>query len=80
MAGFAHAAGARLRHVKAHGALYHQTTGDAALAQAFTRAVRDFDAQLAVVAQSGSALLDAAQTLHLRGLREALPIAATTMM
>ena len=71
LAGFAHAAGGRLRHVKAHGALYHQTACDAVLAQAFTRAVRDFDAQLAVVAQSGSALLDAAQTLHLRGLREA---------
>lgn len=71
LAGFARAAGTRLRHVKAHGALYHQTADDAVLAQAFTQAVRDFDAQLAVIAQPGSALLDAAQTLHLLALREA---------
>jgi UPF0271 protein len=71
LAGFARAAGTRLHHVKAHGALYHQTASDSALAQAFARAVRDFDAQLAVIAQSGGALLDAAQALGLRGLREA---------
>lgn len=71
LAGFARAAGTRLRHVKAHGALYHQTASDAALAQAFALAVRDFDAQLAVVAQSGGALLDVAQALGLLGLREA---------
>jgi len=71
LAGFVQAAGARLRHVKAHGALYHQTAADTELAQALAHAVRDFDAQLAVMAQPGSALLEAAQKLHLRGLREA---------
>ncbi len=71
LAGFARAAGTRLRHVKAHGALYHQTASDAALSQAFAQAVCDFDMQLAVVAQHGSAVLDATQALGLRGLREA---------
>jgi 5-oxoprolinase (ATP-hydrolysing) subunit A len=46
LAGFTRAAGARLHHVKTHGALYQMTATDARLADAIASAVRDFDATL----------------------------------
>jgi UPF0271 protein len=46
--GFAHAAGARLHHVKAHGALYAMVARDAGLAAAFCVAVMGVDPALKI--------------------------------
>jgi UPF0271 protein len=56
LAGFARAAGTRLRHVKPHGALYNMAARDAALADAIARAVHDFDPALVLVGLAGSEL------------------------
>jgi len=53
---FTRAAGARLAHVKPHGALYNMAARDAALASAIAQAVRAFDAGLVLVGLAGSAL------------------------
>ncbi len=62
---FARAAGGRLRHVKAHGALYNMAAKDPRLAQAIASAVRDFDPSLVLVGLSGSQLVQAGQALGL---------------
>jgi 5-oxoprolinase (ATP-hydrolysing) subunit A len=67
----AKAAGAAVRHVKPHGALYNMAARDALLAEAITRAVRDVDPTLRVVALAGSALIDAAKAAGLRAVSEA---------
>ena len=64
----AHAAGARLRHVKPHGALYNMAARDAVLADAVAAAVKACDAHLALVGLSGSELPAA-------GLRAGLRVA-----
>ncbi|MFD5387749.1 LamB/YcsF family protein [Streptomyces sp. NPDC127074] len=43
VAGFAHAAGTRLTHVKPHGALYVMASADAEIAQAIARATAAVD-------------------------------------
>ncbi|OWT75694.1 MULTISPECIES: LamB/YcsF family protein [unclassified Achromobacter] len=63
LAGVAAAQGARLHHVKAHGALYNMAVKDVALAQAICRAVHDVDASLVLYGLAGSELLRAAQEL-----------------
>lgn len=65
LAGMARAAGGELRHVKAHGALYHAASRDAALAAAVVRAVRRTSSALIVLGPPGSALLAAAATAGL---------------
>jgi 5-oxoprolinase (ATP-hydrolysing) subunit A len=62
--------GGRLRHVKPHGALYNQAARDDALASAIARAVRDFDASLALVGLAGSASIRAAREAGLRAVEE----------
>ena len=62
--------GARLHHVKAHGALYNMAAKDAALAQAICRAVRDVDASLVLYGLAGSQLIRAAHDLGLRAAQE----------
>ena len=64
-------AGERISHVKAHGALYHALNESDELAEAFARAVRDFDADLAVVSLPDSATIRAARALGLKTIREA---------
>ena len=71
LAGFARAAGARLAHVKPHGALYNQAARARALADAVARAVCDFDPALILFGLAGSALIEAAQALGLGVAREA---------
>ncbi len=71
LAGVARARAMELRHVKPHGALYHQLAADAALADAFAAAVQAFDARLRVVTQVQGALPAAAAAHGLRVLREA---------
>lgn len=61
LAAFAGAEGARLRHVKAHGALYNMAARDRALADAIARAVETFDPGLLLFGLAGSALLEAGE-------------------
>lgn len=71
LAAFVHAAGARLHHVKPHGALYTMAARDAALADAIARAVRDVDPRLLLYGLAGSALCAAGERLGLRVAQEA---------
>ncbi|MFC4776981.1 5-oxoprolinase subunit PxpA [Paenibacillus sp. GCM10023252] len=70
LAAFVHAAGAELRHVKPHGALYHMANKDVSIAEAIVRAVQSSGSNLRVYAQSGSLLLRTAQDFGLPCLSE----------
>jgi UPF0271 protein len=59
--GFVRAAGGKLHHVKAHGALYNMAAKDAALAKAIVQAVHDFDSTLILYALAGSEMVTAAK-------------------
>lgn len=65
------AAGAKLRYVKAHGALYNRAARDMAAADAIARAVRAVDPSLALLGLAGSAMITAAQHAGLRAVSEA---------
>lgn len=62
---FATAAGAVLRHVKPHGALYNMAARRQDLAAAVAAAVRDVDRQLILFGLSGSELIRAGRNLGL---------------
>jgi 5-oxoprolinase (ATP-hydrolysing) subunit A len=64
--GFARAAGARLHHVKCHGALYNMAANDAGLAEAMARAVRDLGGGLVLYALSNSVMMNTARKLGIR--------------
>ena len=70
LSGFATAAGARLRHVKPHGALYNMSARDPAIADAIAEAVSDFDARLILVGLSGSESIKAAERRGLHAAHE----------
>ncbi|HTZ55099.1 MAG TPA: 5-oxoprolinase subunit PxpA [Candidatus Acidoferrum sp.] len=70
LATIADAQGARLRHVKAHGALYNVAARDRAVADAISRAVVAFDPELAIVGLAGGAQLLSARTHGLRAIAE----------
>ncbi len=70
LAGFTQAAGTSLVHVKPHGALYNDAARDNDIAAAVVRAIAAFDANLIVMALSGSALELAARSQGLRVARE----------
>ncbi|MGE0802228.1 MAG: LamB/YcsF family protein [Lautropia sp.] len=70
LAGFARAAGTRLNHVKAHGALYNMAVRDRALADAIARAVRDVDPELIFFGLAGSPMIEIAESLGLRAASE----------
>jgi UPF0271 protein len=70
LASIVEARGARLRHVKPHGALYNRSARDEALALAIARAVRDVDPSLALVGLAGGAGVRAARALGLRAVEE----------
>lgn len=72
LADIAAAAGAPLRHVKAHGALYNQAAHDKAIAKAIADGIFDDTrgADYLVFAMPRSALLDAAEAMELRVARE----------
>jgi len=59
--GFVKAAGGKLHHVKAHGALYNMAAKDVALAKAIVEAVHDFDSTLILYALAGSEMVEAAK-------------------
>ena len=66
--GFVRARGARLSHVKPHGALYHQANEFPDFARAIAEAVRRIDSSLVLVGAPGSLLLEA-------GREAGLPVA-----
>ena len=65
VAGVAAAEGARLAHVKAHGALFNMAARDRPLADALARAVAAFDRSLRLFAPPESEMVTAARTLGL---------------
>lgn len=66
----AHRAGARLTHVKAHGALYNKGERDDGVAGVVAEAVRAFDEDLVLFVPPGSAMERAARRLGLAVARE----------
>lgn len=62
--------GVSLRHVKPHGALYNRAADDEALATALAQAVREADAQLALMGLAGGALLAAGRAAGLAVIAE----------
>jgi len=68
---FASLHGARLGHVKPHGALYTMAARDAALAEAVAKAVHAADPALTFVGLAGSEMIRAARRLGLRAAEEA---------
>ncbi len=66
----ADAAGTRLAHVKAHGALYNQGERDDGIASAIVEAVCAFDEDLVLFAPPGSAMERAARRVGTRVARE----------
>jgi 5-oxoprolinase (ATP-hydrolysing) subunit A len=68
---FAALHGARLGHVKPHGALYTMAARDPALAEALAKAVRAADPTLTFVGLAGSEMIQAARRLGLQAAEEA---------
>lgn len=64
------ACGARLAHVKPHGALYTTSASDPGVAEAIACAVRAFDPRLALVGLAGSASTRVARARGLRAVDE----------
>jgi UPF0271 protein len=67
---FARAAGARLHHVKCHGALYNMAVNDDALSEAIVRAVKDLGAGTLLYALSGSRMMAHAAKHGVRAIAE----------
>lgn len=66
VAGVAAAEGAKLQHVKPHGALFNMAARDASLAAAIARAVAAFDRSLILFGLPGSQILAAGRAAGLR--------------
>jgi UPF0271 protein len=63
--------GARLRHVKPHGALYNMAARDEELAHAVVAAIRSVDSSLMIFGLAGSALVKATRRMGMRSVDEA---------
>lgn len=70
LAATAAAAGARLVHVKPHGALYNVAAREVAVARAVARAVRDVDPELRLIGLAGAILLEMASEMGLASAGE----------
>lgn len=70
LAAFARAAGGRLAHVKAHGALYNMAAKDLHLSEAIAQAVHDVDPTLALFGLAASETIRAAEKVGLRAACE----------
>ena len=70
LAGVAASQGAKLHHVKAHGALYNMAAKDLELARALCQAVRDVDRDLVLYGLAGSRWIEAAHSVGLRTAQE----------
>ena len=62
--------GARLHHVKPHGALYNRAARDASVSARICRAIREFDPSLKLYGLSGSEMRTAAEHLELTFVNE----------
>jgi UPF0271 protein len=71
LANVAAAAGAQLRHVKPHGALYNMAARDEAIAETVVAAIRSVDPALMMFGLAGSVMLTVAERLGLRAISEA---------
>ena len=67
---FARAAGARLHHVKCHGALYNMSAMDEALSDAIARATKDLGGGVQLYALSNSRMMDAGRKYGLTTVGE----------
>jgi 5-oxoprolinase (ATP-hydrolysing) subunit A len=65
MDAFSKTAGAKLHHVKPHGALYNMAAKDRLLAEAIVQAVKDFNPSLYLYGLAGSELIKAAKEKNL---------------
>jgi len=70
LAAVAASQGARLAHVKPHGALYNMAARDAALSRALVQAVHDVDPKLVFFGLAGSDMLAAAEAVGVRAASE----------
>jgi UPF0271 protein len=68
--GICEAFGAKLHHVKPHGALYNQAAKDAKLAEAISKAVKAADENLIVYGLSNSFLISEAEKINLKTASE----------
>ncbi|MDU5946835.1 LamB/YcsF family protein [Paenibacillus macerans] len=68
--GFVRAEGAKLQHVKPHGALYNMAARNAGLAEAIAEAVYKVDPELILFGLAGSELIQAGQKAGLRTASE----------
>jgi 5-oxoprolinase (ATP-hydrolysing) subunit A len=71
VAGIAQALGVRLRHVKAHGALYNRAARDRVVARTIARATHRFSPELVFVGLAGSTMIDVAREEGLAVAEEA---------
>ncbi len=71
--GVAHAVGASVDYIKAHGALYERTVHDAEQASAVVNAIQAYDPGLPILGQQGSALLAMAAEAGHPVFHEAFP-------
>jgi 5-oxoprolinase (ATP-hydrolysing) subunit A len=62
--------GARLCHVKPHGALYNMSAKDETIANAIATAIKDFDNTLLLFGLSGSYSIDTSKAMGLRTMSE----------
>jgi UPF0271 protein len=70
LAAFVKAEGAKMRHVKPHGALYNMAAADEKLAEAVAEAVYKVDGELILFGLSGSWMIKKAKALGLRAAEE----------
>ncbi len=73
LTGFAYQAGLTLRHVKLHGALYHQAAQNPELAMAIAQVVHGFDPRLILVGLAGSELIRQGMAAGLQVANEGFP-------
>jgi UPF0271 protein len=71
LAGIAHGAGARVTHVKPHGALNNMAHDDLEVAMAIARGMKSVDPDLIFVANACSRMVDAGRAVGLRVAEEA---------
>ncbi len=71
LCGFLAATGARMQHVKPHGAFYNAAAVDIELSGAIAKAVRDVNPELILFGLSGSELISAGEKAGLRTASEA---------
>ena len=67
---FARVAGAKLHHVKCHGALYNMAVNDEALSEAMVRALKDLGSAVALYTLSGSKTLEIGKKAGVRVIAE----------